>query len=232
MSSTGTVSGTNGYMGNLTVGAASANSGHLVFGNTSEWTPPKASIVNAGGALNLTASDNGMGFYNASNVGVASIAGTGLFVGGITVPRATLQVSGSMIVSVTGQITTPTMYVGTNGQVGVGTSIPGALLHVSTTASNVLMLTGLAGSSNWINFRASATPATDRWVQYLRGTNGGDLSFYDTADRLTLQAGGNIGIGTGNPVLKLDVNGNTRVNNYLAGPAEPVLARWAAPQNF
>jgi len=39
-------------------------------------------------------------------------------------PTATLQVSGSFIVSTSGQTTTPTLYVGTNGRVGVGTSNP------------------------------------------------------------------------------------------------------------
>lgn len=47
-------------------------------------------------------------------------------------PTATLQVSGSFIVSTSGQTTTPTLYVGANGNVGIGTSSPAGLFDVTS----------------------------------------------------------------------------------------------------
>jgi hypothetical protein len=47
---------------------------------------------------------------------------------GSTSPTATLQVSGSIIVSASAQTSTPTLFVGTNGRVGIGTA---ASLQVS-----------------------------------------------------------------------------------------------------
>ena len=48
----------------------------------------------------------------------------GLLGVGTTSPTATLQVSGSFIVSTSTQTTTPSLYVGTNGNVGFGTAGP------------------------------------------------------------------------------------------------------------
>ena len=55
-------------------------------------------------------------------------------------PAATLQVSGSFIVSTSAQTTTPSLYVGTNGKVGIGTSSPDANLHIASTAYATLRL--------------------------------------------------------------------------------------------
>lgn len=60
---------------------------------------------------------------NSGNVGV-----------GIATPTATLQVSGSFTVSSTGQTTSPSLYVGTNGNVGIGT-VPSYPLHINSASS-------------------------------------------------------------------------------------------------
>ena len=59
----------------------------------------------------------------------------GLLGVGTSSPTATLQVSGSFIVSSTGQTGSPSLYVGTNGNVGIGTSAPSGSLHVVPTSS-------------------------------------------------------------------------------------------------
>ncbi|MBT3071407.1 hypothetical protein KKP04_11085 [Rhodomicrobium sp. Az07] len=58
----------------------------------------------------------------------------GLLGVGTSSPTATLQVSGSLIVSSTGQSTNPSLYVGTNGYVGIGTATPEEELDVRGTA--------------------------------------------------------------------------------------------------
>ena len=59
------------------------------------------------------------------------ITSGGLLGVGTSSPTATLQVSGSFIVSTSAQTTNPSLYVGTDGNVGIGTSSPGAALDVS-----------------------------------------------------------------------------------------------------
>jgi hypothetical protein len=71
-----------------------------------------------------------IGDSNAGNMSGALIAGN---IGvGTASPTATLQVSGSFIVSSTGQTTTPTLYAGTNGNVGIGTAAPSVKLDINT----------------------------------------------------------------------------------------------------
>ena len=101
-----------------------------------------------------------------------------------------------------------------SGNVGIGTTSPNGLLNIYNSAStNNLTLTGASNSSNLISFRTTAAPSTDQWVTYL---NGSDLCFYDTSDRLTLQHGGNVGIGTTSPLATLDVRGLVADNGHIS----------------
>ena len=108
------------------------------------------------------------------------------------------------------------------GNVGIGTTGPGNLLHINNTSSVVAGLrvdavTATVGNggalvlntpsgSNHIMFEANGI---QKWVQYL---NGSDFRFYQSGsgDKVTLQAGGNVGIGTNTPGSKLDVAGQIR----------------------
>ena len=62
-----------------------------------------------------------------------------------------------------------------------------------------------------MDFRSAGV---QKWVIY-RPASSSDLKFYDGADRLVLQSGGNVGIGTSNPTSKLEVNGNTKVTGNI-----------------
>lgn len=90
------------------------------------------------------------------------------------------------------------------GNVGIGTTTPGAKLHITGTGS-MLRLDPNTTSQNLAEFYLNGVP---KWLWYLNSN--GDFRFWDTTDRFVLQAGGNVGIGMTNPTQKLDVNGIIR----------------------
>ena len=178
------------------------------------------------GALDKTTgnSNTGVGYYagydntsggsnifigNFPNIGVGVTTGSNNILLGYDVrppsQTASNQLNIGNLIYATGLAQSATV---STGNVGIGTTSPTAPLNVYSTGAYGLTLTGLAGSTNWLTFRASATPTTDRWIAYL-ASNSTDLKFYDTVDRVTFQAGGNVGIGTTAPMDLLDVNTNT-----------------------
>lgn len=58
--------------------------------------------------------------------------------GGTTTPTATVQVSGTFTVSNSNQVTTPSIYVASNGNVGVGSATPAGLFSVGGTSGTVI----------------------------------------------------------------------------------------------
>jgi hypothetical protein len=132
-------------------------------------------------------------------------------------PTATLQVSGSMIVSVTGQTTTPTLYAGTNGRVGIGTNAPNTNLGVygsgivysrveSADAQANFSLRGTFGQIENIlgDFYLTNDASTGNMVLRTSGT-----------ERVRIAPGGNVGISNTSPIAKLDVNGTISASDAI-----------------
>jgi len=96
---------------------------------------------------------------------------------------------------------------GSTGFVGIGTTAPSTLLHVSNSASSTTVtVTGGGGGSDWINL---IRPSVSNWGI---NSNGAGLQFYDNTNAksvLFLTGSGNIGIGTTAPSYLLDVNGGS-----------------------
>jgi len=120
------------------------------------------------------------------------------------------------------------MVIASDGDVGIGTTSPGAQLHVNAgTVNNVasfestdagalisLMDNSTTGSS-YVGLRADGNELN------LRAGN---------ANRVRVDASGNVGIGTTTPTEKLDVDGNLRIRTGVDGGIE--FRPWTASSSY
>ncbi len=167
----------------------------------------------------------------------------GLLGVGTSSPTATLQVSGSFIVSNTTQTTSASLYVATNGNVGIGTVSPQDVLQVTQGDSNHWRFSSDASLKKYYN-----TEANPRWsiVDYgwanpvftglLLNTSGNSsYAFNGTAigmpsaqtlamftsngssliERMRITSGSTVGIGTTNPNANLEVSGTISATHFV-----------------
>jgi hypothetical protein len=106
---------------------------------------------------------------------------------------------------------TDSIFIKSNGYVGMGTSSPAANLHIEGSATGTTQVAaGLAGGNDWISFFANDTfgPAI-HW----EGSSANDLRFGPSTDisgagfseKMRITGAGNVGIGKTNPTHLLDV---------------------------
>jgi hypothetical protein len=202
--------------GALVVGGATTLNGSLAVGGTSIFT----GLVAANGGINttaLTASGNGsfggtLNVTGASTLGTlsagnTSISGT-LGVNGATTLNSSLAVSGATTVSTLTASGNVTLNGGTaNGVAYLNGSrvltTGGALTFNGTN----LAVTG-AGTASAAKFIPTGGTAAGNGM-YLPAAN--EVAFSTNgAERLRLDNNGNVGIGTDDPQLRLDVNGSFR----------------------
>ncbi|MBI2326208.1 hypothetical protein HYU91_02355, partial [Candidatus Collierbacteria bacterium] len=121
------------------------------------------------------------------------------------------------------------MVMNTSGNVGIGTTSPGTKLDVLGTADTVILSRTSAGSGSNAGFelRGGATSA-DWFIGTNRGditANADDLFIYKNAGttgaKVTIQDGGNVGIGTTAPLSKLGILGNASVGATYGSIAAP-----------
>ncbi len=111
-----------------------------------------------------------------------------------------------------GLIPTITMTPGQPGLVGIGTTSPGALLHLQYSSWNLLRLSTTLSTNNHIQVRFSAATPGDMWAMgtdnvFANGSK--DFAIYDLignkATLLLQSSTGNVGIGLTSPARRLEV---------------------------
>ena len=155
---------------------------------------------------------------------LCSITITTVLADTVTVNTYPYQIPGS---SSTGLIVT------SSGNVGIGTTTPGAKLEVTNqiTISNANQQTSLNinGPNNDVGIQIGNTGTNGRNYQFLSsgGTSGlgqGTFTLYDATTggiagaRLVVTSSGNVGIGTISPAQALDVIGNIRLTGNVISP--------------
>ncbi|MBI2415069.1 MAG: right-handed parallel beta-helix repeat-containing protein [Candidatus Kerfeldbacteria bacterium] len=123
------------------------------------------------------------------------------------------------------------LVIDNSGQVGIGTTVPTAKLHVwNTTGDSELRLTADSDYDSIFRMTGQGGELNEGfYIQY--DNNVGDTYFKNiySADNafhfltaagepLTIETNGNIGIGTTNPKATLDVHGSVEVNDLMVYP--------------
>jgi hypothetical protein len=94
--------------------------------------------------------------------------------------------------------------VNTSGNVGIGTATPSSLLHLSDASSPTIRI---VDTTNSVTLLAFAQDSSAGFGTYSNHT----LAFFsNSAERMRISTGGNVGIGTTSPSAKLHVNGTAK----------------------
>jgi hypothetical protein len=110
------------------------------------------------------------------------------------------------------------LYIATNGYVGIGTTSPGRNLTVATSGESYVSVTGGASSDVGYLFGTSASDAKGRLIY----NNADNMQFWtNSTERMRINSGGNVGIGTTSPSTKFHIYGSsndigTRMTNTTA----------------
>lgn len=191
--------------------------------NSANTKEPQATLSSAAGSP-LTSSGQ-LIIATADGSGISRerfrVNGSGNVGIGTTAPNATLQVSGSFIVSTSAQTTTPSLYVDTNGKVGMGTTAPSSTLHIFNPGFGARLI---VQDANYTLFDVGSGAVTLQPYP-TGGPNGFAFKNYDLGWNLrtvinsirdgvdsypVLQlqpVGGKVGIGIASPTTALEVSG-------------------------
>jgi hypothetical protein len=227
-----------GLQGALDAKQATINNtaGQLIIGNGNGETTTNTGLTFSGSTLtanNITISTNLV--VNAS----AGIVGTSQFTGNVgigTTSHATYKVDVLGDVNVSGAFRvggvalanswsagTPSTNIFYNlGNVGIGTTNPFVPLQVfNTSAATLRMQTAAAGTPSIQLIRGDTTDASTDWIMSNNPTTGSYLITSSTSgtavDRFVISNGGNIGIGTTNPLSRLHIENSSTALNPVAG---------------
>ena len=129
---------------------------------------------------------------------------------------------------------TSALFIEESGDVGIGTNDPGGKLHVMGDANTYIKSQTTGDGDAGFHMKATSvgdeTGGINQYAMFIQGANNsGDLRInedyvngtWSPTTRLIIQNDtGNVGIGTGDPGAKLDVNGTVKATAF-AGPVNP-----------
>ena len=102
------------------------------------------------------------------------------------------------------------MRVHSNGNVGIGTTSPAEILHIRNNGTARVEVEGTTGPAA---FKATNNSGSYGWYVHDTTDSFRLFDFNDSADRITVDGDGNVGIGTTSPGAKLDVAGSVYVRS-------------------
>ena len=202
-------SASNGTAGTITsIGTSSPITGGTITGTGTIGITQATTSANG----YLTSTDWNTFNNKTSNAGsITSIATTNGITGGTITTTGTIQVD-STVVRTTGNQTINALNIlnGTGGNVGIGTTSPATLLHVSGGDIRIDDTERLEFGSGGvrINNDAAGRMYNNAPLGYYWETTGGY--------RMVILTGGNVGIGTTSPSKKLEVTGDVLIRNASA----------------
>lgn len=120
--------------------------------------------------------------------------------------------------------TSTNMIVKKSGNIGIGMTNPNANIHINYIGGKKLQFTNdnttnqhivLWEDTGYTGFGADSTSLK----YYLRNNNNSHVFFSGSSELIRIQGNGNVGIGTSNPLYKLDISANDKVllNLYQSG---------------
>jgi len=199
-----------------------AQGGFVGIGTTNPQTGFHVNSAVQFSGMYLTNSYNG----STGNFGMYIIpAPGGNFITNSTANSTVLLASGDLYLNRT-SVYGPSLVVQSGtGNVGIGTTNPGAQLHISNSSMNRLTSIYVGPSTQSGIVLDSTSGASGRsfniWSTSSADLTGvGSLAFFDitaSAYRMVINSSGNVGIGTANPQANLHVNGSTLSSVFYSG---------------
>jgi hypothetical protein len=215
---------------NTAIGYAALNSNTASGGNTALGSQ---ALVSSTGASNTAIGQNALvgNTTGSSNIGIGANAGSALTTGSNnTIIGSIAGTAGLADTVIIGAGTTERMRINSSGNVGIGTSSPGKRLDV---AGDVVL-----PNNGILNFYDAGGVARNT-VQFLSGEvrlggAGAGVStqtFYTSAaERMRIDASGNVGIGTTSPSVKLAVVGDQNLGSSTVA-VDTTLSLFAGNSN-
>jgi hypothetical protein len=189
-------------------------------------TPAINLHVKGSGAYAGVRADNtgttGGGFFaayqNGSQIGIVGVSGAVLGTTGSDL--AIFSETGKSILFMPNGTGTEAMRVNSNGNVGIGTTSPGAKFHVKQGASEIPLVIDSSSASNpsYTQYRVNNSGG---WEHGMAGVGDSYKYLFSYGDfgttnaKMTLTSGGNVGIGTTSPGAKLTILGSNSIGGSI-----------------